>query len=81
MLIVCDNFKEKKILSFKKTSETFIHGKQTCSGISRCDVIQVLMSCTCIDLKSTNQTVLTCAGILFCSLIFVFLSNVKQRDS
>ena len=34
MLIVCDNFKEKKILSCKKTSETFIHGKQTCSAIS-----------------------------------------------
>ena len=34
-----------------------------------------------IDLKSSNRTVLTCAGILFCSLIFVFLSNVKQSDS
>ena len=34
-----------------------------------------------IDLKSSNRTVLTCAGILFCSLIFDFLSNVKQSDS
>ena len=39
MLIVCDNFKGKKILSCKKTSETFIHGKQTCSAINRCVVI------------------------------------------
>ena len=73
MLIVCDNFKGKKILSCKKTSETFIHGKQTFSAINRCVVI-VLMSR--IDLKSSNQTVLRCAGILFCSLIFVFLPNV-----
>ena len=34
-----------------------------------------------IDRKSSNQTVVTSAGILFCSLIFVFHSNVKQRDS
>ena len=34
-----------------------------------------------IDLKSSNRTVLTCAGILFCSLIFDFFSNVKQSDS
>ena len=34
-----------------------------------------------IDLKSSNRTVLTCPGILFCSLIFDFLSNVKQSDS
>ena len=78
MLIVCDNFKGKKISSCKKTSETFVHGKQTCSLIGRCVVISVFMSR--IDLKSSNQTVLTSAGILFCSLIFVFLSNVKQRD-
>ena len=36
MLIVCDTFKGKKILSCKKTSETFIHGKQTFSAINRC---------------------------------------------
>ena len=38
MLIVSDNFKEN-ILSCEKTSETFIHGKQTCLAISRGDVI------------------------------------------
>ena len=33
-----------------------------------------------IDLKSSIQTdVLACAGILFCSLIFVFLLNVKNN--
>ena len=39
MLIVCDNFKGKKILSFKKTSGTFINGKEICSAISRCVII------------------------------------------
>ena len=43
MLIVFDNFKGKnnikKILSCKKTRETFIHGKQTFSAINRCVVI------------------------------------------
>ena len=31
------------------------------------------------DLKSSNQTELACAGTLLCSLIFGFLSNVKER--
>ena len=35
MLIVCNSFKEKKVLPWKKTSETFIHGKQTCSVIDQ----------------------------------------------
>ena len=39
MLIVCDNFKGKKILSFKKTSGTFINEKQICSATSRCVII------------------------------------------
>ena len=41
MLIVCDNFKGKKILSCKKTSETVIHGKQTCSAISQCTCVVI----------------------------------------
>ena len=39
MLIVSDNFKEKKILSCEKTSKTFMRERQTCSAISRCDLI------------------------------------------
>ena len=38
IFIVCRNFKEEKILSCKKISETFIHGKRTCSAIRRCGV-------------------------------------------
>ena len=79
-LIVCDNFKGKKILFVQENKrnvypwETNMFSDQPV----RC-YLTVLMSR--IDLKSSNQTVLTCAGILFCSVIFVFLSNVKQRDS
>ena len=76
MQIVCAICKEtEKVLPCKKTSETFIHGKQTCSAIDQ------LVSCfmSRVDLTLNCET---CAGIIiFCSLTFVFLSNVKKSDS
>ena len=66
MLIVCDTFR-KKVLPCKKTSETFIHVKQTCL------VIDHPVSCfmSCINLKSTAWT---CADLYYTVLYFVWFS-------
>ena len=43
-------------------------------------VLLFKFSCHISTSNPSNQTVLACAGISVCSLIFVFLSNVKQPD-
>ena len=68
-LIFCGG---KKVLSCKKASDTFIHGKHIFGDRS----VGVMFMST-IDLKSNCMNNIEPVQVL-CSLIFVFLSNIKQ---
>ena len=77
-LIIC----REKVLLCKKASETFIHGKQTCSaksfGNRSVGVMFVLKDVRYqLQIKLCEQEHVQ----IFESLIFVFLLNVKESYS